>query len=84
MATPPIPVRRRLDRRGGDQGPFCRDPASGGPQNDFTSRNITFATWNLLHLAKLLKGTGGILAHGNQRSAWEAGCRCDFDHPDYR
>lgn len=27
-------------------------PDSGGPQNDFTNRNTTFMTWNLLHLAK--------------------------------
>ena len=23
-------------------------------------------------------------AHGNQRSEWDAGCRFDFDNPDYR
>jgi hypothetical protein len=27
---------------------------------------------------------GGIPAHGNQRSEWEAGHRFDFDSPDYR
>lgn len=41
-------------------------------------------TWNLLHLARLLKDAGGIPAHGNQRSEWEAGCRFDFANPDYR
>ena len=38
-------------------------------------------TWNLLHLARMLKNAGGIPAHGNQRSEWDAGCRFDFDNP---
>jgi hypothetical protein len=41
-------------------------------------------TWNLLHLARQLKDAGGIPAHGNQRSAWDAGCRFDSANPDYR
>jgi hypothetical protein len=27
-------------------------------------------TWNLLHLARMLKDAGGIPAHGNQRSGY--------------
>ena len=65
-------------------GPSYLDAGSGGPQNDFTNRNTTFMTWNLLHLARMLKDAGGIPAHGNQRSAWDAGCRFDFPNPDYR
>jgi hypothetical protein len=65
-------------------GPSYLDPGSGGPENDFTNRNATFATWNLMHLAKLLRGAGGIPAHGNQRSEWEAGCRFDFENPEHR
>ena len=60
------------------------DPGSGGPENDFTNRNTTFMTWNLLHLARMLKDAGGIPAHGNQRSQWDAGCRFDFPNPEYR
>jgi hypothetical protein len=41
-------------------------------------------TWNLLHLARMLRDAGGIPAHGNQRSLWDAGCRFDFANPDYR
>jgi multimeric flavodoxin WrbA len=41
-------------------GPSYLDPGSGGPQNDFTNRNTTFMTWNMLHLARLLKDAGGI------------------------
>jgi multimeric flavodoxin WrbA len=65
-------------------GPSYCDPGSGGPENEFTNRNTTFMTWNLMHLARLLKDAGGVPAHGNQRSAWEAGCRFDYPNPDYR
>lgn len=65
-------------------GPSYLDEGSGGPENEFTNRNTTFMTWNLLHLARMLKDTGGVPAHGNQRSKWEAGCRFDFPNPDYR
>src|SRR4051794_8266889 len=65
-------------------GPSYLDPDSGGPGNDFTNRNTTFMTWNLMHLARMLKDAGGIPAHGNQRSEWDAGCRFDFMNPEYR
>jgi multimeric flavodoxin WrbA len=65
-------------------GPSYLDPGSGGPENDFTNRNATFMTWNLMHLAKLLKDAGGIPAYGNQRSEWDAGARFDFENPEYR
>ncbi len=65
-------------------GPSYLDPGSGGPENDFTNRNTTFMTWNLMHLAKLLKEAGGIPAFGNQRSEWDAGARFDYANPEYR
>ncbi|EMD22696.1 flavodoxin family protein [Amycolatopsis azurea] len=65
-------------------GPSYLDAGSGGPENDFTNRNTTFMTWNLLHLASMLHRAGGIPAHGNQRSEWDAGCRFDFENPEYR
>jgi multimeric flavodoxin WrbA len=65
-------------------GPSYLDEGSGGPANDFTNRNTTFMTWNVLHLARMLKDAGGLPAHGNQRSLWDAGCRFDFANPDYR
>jgi len=65
-------------------GPSYLDPGSGGPENDFTNRNVTFMTWNLLHLARMIKDAGGIPAHGNQRSEWDAGCRFDFPNPEHR
>ncbi len=41
-------------------------------------------TWNLMHMALMIKSAGGIPAHGNQRSEWDAGCRFEFANPDYR
>ena len=65
-------------------GPSYLDPGSGGPENDFTNRNTAFLTWNLLHLARILKDAGGIPAWGNQRTAWDAGCRFDYENPEHR
>ncbi len=65
-------------------GPSYADEGSGGPDNDFTHRNTTFLTWNLLHAARWLKDGGGFPAHGNRRSEWDAGCRLDDPNPEYR
>ena len=69
---------------GPSYGDVGEDGEPVGLNNDFTQRNTTFAAWNLLHLARMLKDAGGIPAHGNQRSLWEAGCRFDYENPDYR
>ena len=65
-------------------GPSYLDEGSGGPENEFTNRNTAFMTWNLLHFARMLKDAGGIPAHGNQRSEWDAGCRFDLPNPEHR
>ncbi|GAA1128844.1 hypothetical protein GCM10009663_77640 [Kitasatospora arboriphila] len=65
-------------------GPSCLDPGPGGSENDFTNRNAIFMTWNLLHLARMLKDAGSIPAHGNRRSEWGVGCRFDFENPEHR
>ncbi len=65
-------------------GPSYLDEGSGGPENDFTNRNTTFMTWNLMHLARMIKEAGGIPAHGNSRGDWDAGARFDFENPEYR
>jgi hypothetical protein len=46
--------------------------------------NTTLMTWNLLHLARMLKDAGRIPARGNQRSVWDAGCRFGFENLEYR
>jgi multimeric flavodoxin WrbA len=66
-------------------GPSYLDPGSGGPDNDFTNRNTTFMTWNLIHLARMLKNAGGIPAYGNLRKEWNDGERFGFEaNPEYR
>lgn len=66
-------------------GPSYLDEGSGGPENDFTNRNTTFMTYNLMHVAAMLRKAGGFPpAYGNRRSEWDAGCRPDFANPDYR
>jgi multimeric flavodoxin WrbA len=64
-------------------GPSYGDDGVGF-DNDFTNRNTTFMTWNLMHTARILKDRGGFPAHGNQRSKWEAGCRFDYPNPEHR
>ena len=65
----------------GEAGPgkSYLDEGSGGPENDFTRRNTTFMTWNLMHMARMLKDAGGVPAHGNQVDQWRGGER--FGHP---
>ena len=65
-------------------GPSYLDEGSGGPENDFTNRNTTFMTWNLVHLARMLRDAGGLPAHGNQPSAWDDGWRPHDDNPEHR
>ena len=69
---------------GASYGDKQEDGTRTGLDNDFTNRNTTFMTWNLMHLAKMLKDNGGIPAYGNQRSKWDAGARFDFENPEYR
>jgi hypothetical protein len=64
-------------------GPSYLDKGSGGPENDFTNRNTTFMTWNLMHQASLLKKYG-IPAYGNQRTAWDDRKSKDHPNPEYR
>ncbi len=66
-------------------GPSYGDDGPDGPvgfDNDFTQRNTTFMTWNLLHLARLLKDNGGIPAYGNQKTLWDDGNHFGYRTPD--
>lgn len=65
-------------------GPSYLDEGSGGPESDFTQRNTTFMTWNLMHLGAMLKRAGGIPAWGNMLTAWNDGERFDHPNPEYR
>ncbi|WP_034259829.1 flavodoxin family protein [Altibacter lentus] len=65
-------------------GPSYMDEASNAKNNDFTNRNTTFMTYNLLHLAKMLKASEGYPAYGNSRGDWDDGTRWNFENPEYR
>ncbi|MBT8408501.1 MAG: NAD(P)H-dependent oxidoreductase [Alphaproteobacteria bacterium] len=69
-------------------GPSYGDQIEGGGRvgfdNEFTQRNTTIMTWNLMHLAKMLRDAGGYSNHGNNREAWSAGARFDHENPEYR
>lgn len=65
-------------------GPSYLDKESNAKSNDFTNRNTTFMTYNLLHLATLLKENNGYNAYGNSRADWDTGSRWSFENPEYR
>lgn len=65
-------------------GPSYLDEESDVKNNEFTNRNITFMTYNLLHLAKLLKSNDGFPSYGNSREEWHDGTRWNFENPEYR
>ena len=69
---------------GPSYGDVLDDGTVVGVGNDFTRRNTTFMTWNLLHLARMLQASGGIPAEGNSRTAWDDGDRFDHPNPEYR
>ncbi|WP_057937812.1 flavodoxin family protein [Algoriphagus resistens] len=56
------------------------DPPKGF-DSDFTNRNVTFMTYNLMHLASALKRQGGYPAYGNSAEEWEKGKRWEFKKP---
>lgn len=68
-------------------GPSYGDDVDGkhvGFDNEFTQRNTTIMTWNMMHLARMLRDAGGISSHGNDRNAWKAGCRFGYENPGHR
>jgi multimeric flavodoxin WrbA len=69
---------------GPSYGDVLPDGSRVGLDNEFTNRNTTFMTWNLMHLARMLRSADGFPAYGNQRQKWDAGARFDFTNPEYR
>jgi multimeric flavodoxin WrbA len=55
-----------------------------GFDSDFTNRNTTFMTYNLLHLARMLTENGGYPSYGNSKEDWDDGTRWKFENPEYR
>lgn len=68
-------------------GPSYGDEIDNGTRagfdNDFTQRNTTIMTWNLMHLARILRDAGGYPNRGNDRNAWKAGARFGFANPEH-
>lgn len=69
---------------GPSYGDELGDGSRAGFGNDFTRRNTTFATWNLMHFARMLKDAGGIPRHGNSADLWTEGRRFDAPNPEHR
>jgi multimeric flavodoxin WrbA len=65
-------------------GPSYLDKESNAQENDFTNRNTTFMTYNMMHLAKMLKSSNGYPAYGNIPAEWSDGKRWAFENPEYR
>lgn len=65
-------------------GPSYLDDESNASKNDFTNRNTTFMTYNLMHLASILKKMDGYPEYGNSRKSWSEGTRWGFTNPEYR
>ncbi|GMN01638.1 flavodoxin family protein [Erythrobacter sp. MTPC3] len=69
---------------GASYGDERDDGSRAGFDNDFTRRNTTFMTWNLMHFARMLKDAGGIPSHGNSAELWSEGRRFDAPNPEHR
>jgi multimeric flavodoxin WrbA len=65
-------------------GPSYLDEEAHSSENDFTNRNTTFMTYNLMHLAKMLKDQNGYPTYGNAIKDWQKGERWNFENPEYR
>jgi multimeric flavodoxin WrbA len=55
-----------------------------GFDNEFTNRNATFMSWNLMHTAAMLKQQGGIPAVGNTTDGWQQVSHVSSENPEYR
>lgn len=64
-------------------GPSYLDGDEGGEHNAWTTRNTVFMTWNILHLARMLKDAGGIPGYGNNADDWDLS-QPDHPNPEYR
>ncbi len=56
------------------------DPPKGY-DSDFTNKGTTFMTYNLLHLAAMLKSNDGYPSYGNSSEDWKNGERWSFIKP---
>jgi multimeric flavodoxin WrbA len=64
-------------------GPSYLDEGSGGPDNDFTQRSTRIMSWNLMHVAAMLRQAGGLPTEGNRRDG-SRGEPASEPNPEYR
>ncbi|MEQ8936918.1 MAG: flavodoxin family protein [Amphiplicatus sp.] len=69
---------------GPSYGDRLENGSRAGFDNEFTQRNTTFMTWNLLHFARLLKDAGGVPEYGNRPDKWKAEQISDDPNPERR
>jgi len=62
-------------------GPSYLEKGSNAAESEFTNKNTTFMSYNLMHLAKILKENRGYSSYGNNRKAWGDGERWKFKKP---
>jgi len=68
-------------------GPSYGDPVEGsdvpmGYDSEFTNKNATIMSWNLMHTARLLKGLGGFPVGGNVAATWRSVTNAADQDPD--
>ena len=64
----------------GDQVDGSDTPA--GYDSEFTNKNTTIMTWNLMHTAKMLKDQGGFPVGGNVAETWRESTNAEDQDPD--
>jgi multimeric flavodoxin WrbA len=66
-----------------DGKPINPDGSPVGYNNDFTNRNATFMSWNLMHTAAMLKANNGLPAQGNTTDDWQHVSHVSSENPEY-
>ncbi|MFP4239898.1 MAG: flavodoxin family protein [Rhodosalinus sp.] len=82
FTIPPQPDTGWIGEAG--PGPSYGDPVDGtraGMGHEFTQQTATVMTWNLMHLARMLRDAGGYPRTGNDREAWARGERFGWEDP---
>ncbi len=68
-------------------GPSYGDDVDGadapaGYDSEFTNKNATFMSWNLMHTARMLRDLGGFPVGGNVAANWRDGTNAADQDPD--
>ncbi len=68
-------------------GPSYGDPVDGsdvpmGYDSEFTNKNATIMSWNLMHTARMLKELGGFPVGGNVAETWRQSTNAADQDPD--